>query len=231
MLLLAGLVLALGVWAFLFLPPRESLWPRTWVAALVLGTFAVVALARSGRLDDVVGPVGWAQVGLGLAVGVGWLLATQVGHQVLCRMFPSFLARVNDLYAIRDRHRLWLGVGAVTAMGAAEELFFRGFVQDRAGLVAAVAAYTGVQVVARNWALALAAALCGSVWGLLAWASGGMVAPVAAHVVWVVALTFVWPLRGCHAPDPVEEAVARTRAPVPPAEPSPLPPAPLEDVR
>ena len=117
-------------------------------------------------------------------------------------------------------------------MGVAEELFFRGFVQDRAGLVVAVAAYTGVQAIARNWALALAALLCGSVWGLLAWASGGIVAPVAAHVVWVVALTFVWPLRGCHAPDPAEEAVARSRASaVPSSEPSPRPPIRLEDAR
>ena len=95
-----------------------------------------------------------------------------------------------------------------------------------------MAAYTGVQVMARNWALALAALLCGSVWGTLAWASDGIVAPVVAHVVWVVALTFVWPLRGCHAPDPVEEAVARTRAPsVCTTAPTARPPLPLEDAR
>ncbi|WCO65443.1 type II CAAX endopeptidase family protein [Iamia majanohamensis] len=211
MLLAVGLLLAVGVWCFLFLPPRRGLWTRTWIAAPVLTAYAVGALAATDRLDAVVGPVTPAEVGLGLGVGGAWLVATHVGHAVLCRLFPSFLAQVNDLYAIRDRSRLWSTVGAVVAMGVAEEVFFRGFVQDRVGLVAAVAAYTAVQAVERKWALALAALLGGTVWGLLFWWSGGLVAPVVAHVLWTGMLTFVWPLKGCDADDPTEEARAGTR--------------------
>ncbi len=212
MLLAVGLVLALAVWAFLFLPARQGLWTRTWISAAVLTTYAVAALLASDRLDAAIGPVTPLAAGMGLLVGGAWLAATHVGHAVLCRLFPGFLAQINDLYAIRDRSRLWSTVGAVVAMGVAEEVFFRGFVQDRAGLVATLAAYTAVQAVERKWALGLAALLGGAVWGVLFWWSGGLVAPIVAHVLWTGMLTFVWPLKGCDAPDSTTEAVAAGRA-------------------
>jgi membrane protease YdiL (CAAX protease family) len=181
------------------------------VAAGVLTAYALAALAASGRLDTVLGPVSPAAAGVGLGVGLAWLVATHVGHAVLCRLVPGFLAQVNDLYAIRDRSRIWFTVGAVVAMAVAEEVFFRGFLQGEVGLVAAVAAYTAVQAVERKWALGLAALLGGTVWGLLFWWTDGLVAPIVAHVLWTGALTFVWPLQGCDGGDPVEEAVAAER--------------------
>lgn len=212
MLVVLGLLLALATWGFLFALPRQGLWTRSWIAAGVLTAYAVGALAAAGRLDTVVGPISPAAVGTGLGVGAAWLVATHVGHAVLCRLFPGFLAQVNDLYAIRDRSRPWFTAGAVVAMATAEEVFFRGFLQGEVGLVGAVAAYTAVQAVERKWALALAALLGGTVWGLLFWWTEGLVAPVVAHVLWTGALTFVWPLKGCDGADPAQEDVASERS-------------------
>jgi hypothetical protein len=107
------------------------------------------------------------------------------------------LDQITDLYSLREGDRVSTMVGPVVAMAGAEELFFRGFVQGRLGLVGAVAVYTAVQLVAGKWALTLAALLGAVVWGGLLWWTGGLVAPVVAHVLWTGALTFVWPLRGC----------------------------------
>lgn len=209
MLLVAGLVLAGATWAFVFVLPREGLWSRTWVAAAVLSAFSVAALAATDRLDDSVGPLSPLQVGAGLLAGGAWLVATHVGHDVLARLVPGFVDQVADLYRIRDdapprsHAPVWSMAGAVAAMSVAEELFFRGFVQDRVGLVAGVAAYTAVQLVERKWALGLAALLGGTVWGLVFWATGGLLAPVVAHVLWTGVLTFAWPLRS-PAPRPLE---------------------------
>ncbi|MBA3282773.1 MAG: CPBP family intramembrane metalloprotease [Acidimicrobiia bacterium] len=197
LLLVGGLVLALAGWAFLFRRPSEGIWPRTWVTAGALSVYAVVALAVTERLDTVVGPVSLAALGAGLLVGSAWLGATHVGHAVLCRLFPGFLDQITDLYSLREGDRVSTMVGPVVAMAGAEELFFRGFVQGRLGLVGAVAVYTAVQLVAGKWALTLAALLGAVVWGGLFWWTGGLVAPVVAHVLWTGALTFVWPLRGC----------------------------------
>lgn len=220
MLLAAGLLLVVAVWAFLFALPREGLWTRTWIGAVVLSGFSVTALAVTDQLHEVVGPVTPLEVGVGLGVGGAWLVATHVGHAVLCRLFPSFLAQINDLYAIRDRRHVASMVGAIGVMGIAEELFFRGYVQDRVGLLAAIAAYTAVQLVERKWALVLAALLGGTIWGVLFWWRDGLVAPTVAHVLWTAMLTFVWPLKGCDGPDPDEETVALARHPLPTTTPA-----------
>lgn len=216
MLLALGLVVAVAAWTYLFVLPREGLWGRSYIAAGALTGYSVAALAATDRLDAVVGPISPVEAGIGLGIGGAWLVATHIGHAVLCRLFPGFLAQINDLYAIRDRSRLWFTVGAVVAMAVAEEVFFRGFVQDEVGLVAAVAAYTAVQMVERKWALGLAALLGGTVWGLLFWWTGGLLAPIVAHVLWTGALTFVWPLKGCDGSDPAEEAEAEARTSSPP---------------
>jgi membrane protease YdiL (CAAX protease family) len=190
----AGLALALAAWTFLFALPRRGLWARTWLAAAVVGGYGAAALAAADRLDGAIGPVTATEGGVGLGAAAAWLVATHVGHAVLCRLFPSFRAQLADLYALRDRTSPASMVGAVVAMGVAEELFFRGFLQDRVGLLLALAAYTAVQVVERKWALVLAALLGGAVWGGLAGWRNGLVAPVVAHVLWTGVLTFVWPL-------------------------------------
>ncbi|HEX2575036.1 MAG TPA: type II CAAX endopeptidase family protein [Aquihabitans sp.] len=197
LLLVLGVVVAFAGWTFLFRRPPEGIWPRTWMTAAALSSFSLVALALTDRLDDVVGPVSPLAVAAGVGIGGAWLVATHVGHVVLCRLFPNFLDQVTELYSLREGDRVTTMVGPVAAMGVAEELFFRGFVQGRLGLVGSVVAYTAVQLVAGKWALTLAGFLGGVVWGLLAWWTGGLVAPVLAHVLWTGTLTFVWPLRGC----------------------------------
>ncbi|QYG92642.1 CPBP family intramembrane metalloprotease [Iamia sp. SCSIO 61187] len=217
MLVATGLVLAVVAWVVLFRLPREGLWTRTWVVAPLLIAYSTLALALDDRLGSTLGPVTPVEVGAGLAVGGAWLVATHVGHLVLCRLVPGFLAQVNDLYAIRDRSRPWSMVGAVVVMAVAEEMLFRGVVQGGTGLLVAVAAYTLVQAVEGKWALALAALLGGVVWGFLFWWRDGLVAPAVAHVLWTGALTFLWPLRGCAAPDPAEERAAAARRPAAPS--------------
>lgn len=196
---IGAVIVATAAWAYLFLLDRDDIWPRTWVAAAVLSAYSLATLAALGRLDTVVGPVTLAEVGIGLGVGGAWLVATHVGHAVLCRLFPAFVAQIRDLYQLGEGDRVRRLVGPVVAMGVAEELLFRGVVQSVAGFAVGVAVYTAVQLVERKWALVLAALLGGLVWGgLFAW-RGGIIAPVAAHVLWTTMLTFVWRLNGCDA--------------------------------
>lgn len=199
LLLVGGVALAVAGWTFLFRRPAEGIWPRTWLTAAVLSTYALVGVAVTGRWSELVGPVSPSSVAAGLVIGGAWLVATHVGHAVLCRIFPGFLAQISDLYSLRTGDRVRTMVGPVVAMAVAEELFFRGLVQGAAGLVGSIVVYTLVQVVAGKWALTLAALLGGTVWGGLAWWTDGLVAPIVAHVLWTGTLTFLWPLRGCGA--------------------------------
>lgn len=191
------LALAMVGWVFVFGPERTGIWRRSWVTAGVLTVAAIVGLGRSGELRDAVGGVSPSAVGAGIVVGVAWLIATQIGHRVLCRAVPSFVDQVRDLYSIAAGDRRSDVLVALVAMAVAEEFVFRLVAQRTFGLVIAVAAYTAVQAVERNWALLIAAVASGTVWGLLYEWQEALVAPLIAHVIWTGVLTFVWPLRGC----------------------------------
>lgn len=224
----ALVLLAFAGWTFLFRRPPEGIWPRTWITAGVLSAASLAALALSGDLTSVTGPVSFEPVAAGLVIGGAWLVATHIGHTVLCRIFPGFLEQISDLYSLREGDTVRTMVGPVVAMAVAEELVFRGVVQGALGLAVGIAAYTAVQVVAGKWALTLAALLGGTVWGVLAWWQGGLIAPVLAHVLWTGMLTFVWPLRGCGrrlgAADVAPLAGERSEPDATPCDASPLAP-------
>lgn len=190
-----GTLIALGAWAFMFLPGRSGLWPRTWIAAGTLGVTAVAGLAATGRLDEVMGPLTATEVLLGLAVGFGWLLVTHVGARLLTWLFPTFGDQVRELYALNDDDVSTASkVGPVMAMGVAEELLFRGLLHGLGGLLVGLVVYAAVQVVQRNWALVLAALCCGAVWGAMYEWRAAIWGPIIAHVLWTAMLTFVFPL-------------------------------------
>lgn len=200
MTLAAVLVVAMTVagWAYIFVSPREGIWARSWLVAGLLVTASVVALWRAGELGDAVGTTSWVATIAGLGAGVVWVVATQVGHRFLCRFVPSFIEQVRDLYSIAAGDRRVDVAVALVAMAVAEEFVFRLVVQREFGIVVGVVAYAAVQAVERNWALVLAGAACGAVWGVLyAW-QGNLAAPLVAHVVWTSTLTFFWPLSGCN---------------------------------
>ena len=109
-----------------------------------------------------------------------------------------------------------LSLGLALALSLAlsvpgEELFWRGLVQEELAsaldgriAVAAVVAWVAFVVAnlpSANLAIAAGAVVGGAVWGALAWWTGGVLAPLACHVVWtglMIALPVVRPAgRAC----------------------------------
>lgn len=191
----ACLAVALAAWIYVFVPERAGIWVRTRVSAAAMIAISVLVLVDAGRLRDAFGRFGVRTIAIGLVAGVAWLVVTQIGVRLIAVVVPSIVDRAGDLYRIAAGDRRRDIAFAVVSMGIAEELLFRGVVQGEWGLVAAVVAYTVVQVVERNWALVLAGAACGVVFGGLYHLTEGLTAPVVAHLVWTSSLTFVWPLK------------------------------------
>ncbi len=207
---LAATVVGMGAWFALFRGDRSDIWPRTWVIASLLIGFSLGGLALVGRLDEVLGPVDLATATIGVGIGGAWLAATHVGHAVLCRLFPSFIDQVKDLYSLGVGDPWTRVLPPIVAMAVAEELLFRGVIGGLGGIVLGVVVYTGVQVFERKWALTLAALLGGIIWGGLFELTGGLLAPVVAHALWTSTLTLAWPLRGCGRTDLETPADTRT---------------------
>jgi len=183
-----GVAVAAAAWAFLFIPPLDRFWKRAAIAGPVIGLYALVA--QRGRLGDVLGPSA-VEVVLGVAAaavlyGVFW-----AGDRVLGRVAPALSAQVTDLYRVRAG----AAAGVLVVVGLCEELFWRGFVQDRAGFALALAGYAAVHVWERKPVLVLAAVVGGAYWGALFLWRDSLTASLVSHALWDLAIVVWFPLR------------------------------------
>lgn len=152
--------------------------------ALGLGTIAILGSDLSlGSPASVA-----AGVGSGLA-----LYGATLAFVAIVSPWEPFRRHVGEAYAVADAEpfarRLVLAL-ALSAPG--EELFWRGLLQPRfsasIGASAAAAATVAIAVAAnlpsRRLPIVAGALVGGAVWSALAWWSGGVLAPIASHVVW-----------------------------------------------
>lgn len=147
------------------------------------------------------------EVLLGIAIaaalwGIFWL-----GDKISQRMFPSFARmQVDGIYGIKGgANPVLLSCLLLLVIGPAEELFWRGYVQQtlttlfqqkaRPAWVAAliaVAIYALVHIFSLNFMLIMAACVCGVVWGgLYLLCPKHFPAILISHALWDAAV-FIW---------------------------------------
>ena len=169
---------------------------------LSLGTAAtwIVGGLSSGSL-----PLGWTRsavphrpVLVPTTLGAG-AFAVFYGCALIARRIPVLNRAIATVlnYAHRGDDSSVLTTTLVN--GAAEEIFFRGAVYAAAGtghpVAVSTAVYALVTTASRNPALVLASAVMGSLFGLQRHASGGVQAPILAHLTWsMLMLHFLPPL-------------------------------------
>ncbi|HEX5451491.1 MAG TPA: CPBP family intramembrane glutamic endopeptidase [Candidatus Limnocylindrales bacterium] len=167
---------------------------------LALGSFAVLTspVARRARLRA------W-HVPLGLA-SAGVLYATfQVGDRFARRFVPTGERDITEIYGLRAlRPRDEIALRLVTIIGPAEELFWRGLVQEALmgafgrwrGAALAAAAYAGVHVVTGNFTLVGAAGVAGAHWCALRALGVPIGALIVSHAAWDVWIFLLQPTPG-----------------------------------
>lgn len=196
-LIAAGLAIAaLATWSgprWVVATGVES--PMTQVALVYIGIFlpmAVVAVAfarieRFSPLPAGAAPGSWGAIGL--ASGIGGL-AIAVAYAAIAGSLVEGSAAAPALGGLA------LGLLFILFQTGTEELLFRGWLQrslqNKLGIGAALAIsavlFSAFHMLAGAHApMALVNLLLGGVWfGLLAWRSGGLIAPIAAHFGWNV---------------------------------------------
>ena len=192
-----GLVAAQAAFAATFRGPRERFWQRMTVTGLSLGTLALLT-SRSARATR----IGPAEVVTGLASAATLYATFRVGDTFARRFVPGGDAQIRDIYTLRTlRPRPEIAARLATIIGPAEELFWRGLVQealmDRVGrwrgAALAAMAYGGVHIVTGNFTLFGAAGIAGAHWCLLYAAGVPLGALVVSHVTWDVWIFLVQP--------------------------------------
>jgi len=193
-----GLGLAQAAFAATFRGPRQRFWSRMTMTGLGLGVYALAArpdLPRRIRL----GP---REATLGLAAA-GTLYGTfALGDWFARRFVPSGDRDIAAIYELRGlRPAPEIAARLATIIGPAEELFWRGFVQDALmarlgrwpGAAMAALAYGSVHLVTGNFTLFGAATVAGAEWCALYAAGMPLGALLVSHVTWDIWIFLLQP--------------------------------------
>ena len=187
-LLGAGLTAAYAAFALTFRGPRAAFWQRMTATGLSLGSVALAAEPELRRTR-----IRARDVAMGLGVAACLYGVFTVGDRMARRIMPNGSREIEELYALRELlPAAQIAARLALIIAPAEELFWRGFVQQRLqrrlgtwpGAAAASAAYGGAHVVTGNLTLLGAANVAGAAWGALYAAGMPMGALVVSHVAW-----------------------------------------------
>ncbi|MGI8616695.1 MAG: CPBP family intramembrane glutamic endopeptidase [Actinomycetota bacterium] len=193
--ILAGIVVQVVVWRRV-VRDRLPFWPATATTFAVLGVASLLTGDPSCCPEEEVA----VAAGVGIASGTALYAATRLVVGLAAR-YPRLERAVVDVYR-RTQETSFLTALTLTLAVAVpgEELFWRGFVlpevQDATssttGALLTWAAAVGVNAAWASGPLLAGALVGGALWTSLATWSGGVVAPLASHLVWT-GLMLSWP--------------------------------------
>ena len=188
-LLVLGIGAAFAAFGLTFRGPRARFWDRMTVTGLVLGGLALATNRDARRVR-----IGAGEIALGLATAAGLYGIFRIGDAVAREVMPRGGEEIGDIYALRSlRPKEELAARLGLVIGPAEELFWRGFVQGRAGYLTATALYGGAHIVTENATLVGAATIAGAYWGLLRAIGVPLGALVVSHVAWDIWIFLIAP--------------------------------------
>src|SRR5262249_25513530 len=146
--------------------------------------------------------IGPREVALGLGAAAVLYATFWIGDRVSRRVVPTADEDIADIYALRElRPKEETALRLATIIGPAEELFWRGLLQQALmqrygrwrGAALGVASYGGVHVVTGNFTLFGAATVAGAWWGLLYALGVPLGALVVSHVAWDIWIFLLQP--------------------------------------
>lgn len=193
--IVAGMVVQVVVWR-LVVRDRLPFWSATAPTFAVLGVASLLTGDPSCCREKEVA----IAAGVGIATGMILYVATRLVVGLSTRR-PRLDRAVADVYR-RTQETTFLTAFALTLAIAVpgEELFWRGLVLSElqeassatTGAVLTWAAAVGVNAAWASAPLLAGAVVGGALWTWLATWSGGVVAPLASHLVWT-GLMLSWP--------------------------------------
>ena len=206
--LLTPIVVAAGLWFYMFSPWTAGLtnfWYTMTASALILIFMACwMGNFKTPIREGLHGgkPLRFLLLGIALAAalwGVFW-----VGDKLSSLMFGFARGQVDSIYGMKTGIQPWIiALLLLFIIGPAEELFWRGFVQQQLslhwgenwGFVVATAIYTLIHLWSFNFMLIMAAMVCGIVWGgLYRLQPQWLPALVVSHAVWDACVFVVFPI-------------------------------------
>ncbi len=201
--LIIAVLIAAVLWTIMFCPataPWVNFWYMMTTSAAILAVYATCVRPQWRRKVKYTGTE--VLLGIGIACllwGIFW-----VGDRIAGWMFDFARSQVDSIYGMKTGESPWLLGGLMLLLiGPAEEIFWRGYVQQTLsvrynpdkGFVIATLAYTLVHVASCNFMLIMAALFAGGVWGLCyRFFPNRLGAIILSHAVWDVAVFVLFPI-------------------------------------
>lgn len=145
----------------------------------------------------------WKVIGFGLLSAVVLWMVFYLGDFFSKMLFDFARPQVDSIYAMKEgQNKILLILGLLFIIGPAEEIFWRGYVQDRLigkygewkAFIITTLIYALVHIWSFNFMLVMAALICGIFWGLMYRYSKNLVPLVISHAVWDVAVFILFPI-------------------------------------
>lgn len=198
--LLFTVILATVLWTVMFSPwtaPNVNFWWMMTGSACALSLLATLFAPgwwKRVRLTP-------ANILLGVAIAVALWGIFWVGDKLSQLMFDFARPQVDTIYGMKESESPWLLTGLMLFLiGPAEEIFWRGYVQQKLserwnankGLIVTMLIYALVHAGSCNFMLTMAALVAGAAWGVLyRFFPERFSAIIISHALWDVAV-FIW---------------------------------------
>ena len=152
-------------------------------------------------------------LGLGVAGGVLMVLLTHLAYGWVSVLVPGVRAATQELLALLNVAGFSASARAtlIIVIASCEEVLFRGLLPKLAlrreltevrwpspaeftRLLGFALVYALTTAPLGSPLLVLCAFLCGSIWGVMRLATGSLIVPILAHVIWDLGVLLAWPL-------------------------------------
>ena len=198
--LLFTIILATVLWTVMFSPwtaPHVNFWWMMTASACTLSVCATIFQPGWWRKVKVTP----AEILLGVAIAVALWSVFWVGDKMSQLLFDFARPQVDTIYSMKNGESPWLLTALMLFLiGPAEEIFWRGYVQQtlstrwspNVGFVVTTLVYALVHAGSFNFMLTMAALVAGAAWGLLyRFFPQHFAAIILSHALWDVAV-FIW---------------------------------------
>jgi len=201
--IIPGIIIAAVFWFLMFFPAtavRLNFWLTMLVASGSLTIYSFVfgrnELKKIIRFD-------FKWVWLGLAAAAFLYLLFFAGNYFSTLLFDVTNKQVGNIYATKSQaSKIFIGLSLLLWIGPAEEIFWRGFVQNSfasrfgstKGFIIATVLYAIVHIWAFNFMLFMAALICGIFWGWMFLKFKSLVPGIISHAIWDMVIFVILPI-------------------------------------
>ena len=196
--------LAAAMWFIIFSPwtnPHINLWFALTISSTILATLALTIDRKNLKNIYSFQP---KFIPIAITSAAILYLIFLMGHFVSTKILTFATAQIQNIYTPRQQALpLTIALLLFFIIGPAEEIFWRGFVQNKLssrlgpvkGFLLATFIYAIIHIWSFNFMLIASAGLCGAFWGLLYYRYKSVWPVILSHAIWDVVIFVLLPIK------------------------------------